>query len=34
VILMLWLVCYDVADTKRRQKLVKLLEQRGQRVQY
>lgn len=31
---MLWLVCYDVADNKRRQKLVKLLEQRGQRVQY
>ncbi|MEY3299667.1 MAG: associated protein Cas2, partial [Cyanobacteriota bacterium] len=28
---MLWLVCYDVADNKRRQKLVKLLEQRGQR---
>lgn len=31
---MLWLVCYDVADNKRRQKLVKLLEQQGQRVQY
>lgn len=29
-----WLVCYDVRDDKRRRKLVKLLEQRCQRVQY
>ncbi|WP_030008340.1 CRISPR-associated endonuclease Cas2 [Picosynechococcus sp. NKBG042902] len=31
---MLWLLCYDVADNKRRQKLVRLLEQRCLRVQY
>ena len=31
---MLWIVCYDVRNNKRRQKLVKLLEQRCQRVQY
>lgn len=31
---LLWLVCYDVRDDKRRQKLSKLLEQRCQRVQY
>ncbi|HEY9866154.1 MAG TPA: CRISPR-associated endonuclease Cas2 [Candidatus Obscuribacterales bacterium] len=30
----LWLVCYDVRDDKRRNKLAKLLEQRCQRVQY
>lgn len=30
----LWLVCYDVADDKRRNKLAKLMEQRCQRVQY
>lgn len=30
----LWIVCYDVTDDKRRQKLVKCLEQRCQRVQY
>ncbi|OLP19163.1 CRISPR-associated endonuclease Cas2 [Leptolyngbya sp. 'hensonii'] len=30
----LWLVCYDVTDDKRRQRLVKRLEQRCQRVQY
>lgn len=30
----LWLVCYDVANDKRRTKLAKLLEQRCQRVQY
>jgi len=29
----LWLVCYDVANDKRRAKLAKLLEQRCQRVQ-
>ncbi|MEB3887251.1 CRISPR-associated endonuclease Cas2 [Lyngbya sp. CCY1209] len=29
-----WLVCYDVRDDKRRNKLAKLLEQRCQRVQY
>lgn len=31
---MLWLVCYDVSNNKRRQKLVKRIEQRCQRVQY
>lgn len=31
---MLWLVCYDVVDDKRRQRLAKLLEQRCQRVQF
>ncbi|MFM7325302.1 MAG: CRISPR-associated endonuclease Cas2, partial [Nodosilinea sp.] len=31
---MLWVVCYDVRDDKRRRKLVKLMEQRCQRVQY
>ncbi|MFQ3613698.1 MAG: CRISPR-associated endonuclease Cas2 [Cyanobacteriota bacterium] len=31
---MLWLVCYDVVDDKRRQKLAKRLEQYCQRVQY
>lgn len=31
---MLWLVCYDVRDDKRRHKLAKLMEQRCQRVQY
>jgi CRISPR-associated protein Cas2 len=31
---MLWIVCYDVRDNKRRQKLVKRLERRCQRVQY
>ncbi|TBR58886.1 CRISPR-associated endonuclease Cas2 [Westiellopsis prolifica IICB1] len=30
----LWLVCYDIADDKRRHKLAKLLEQNCQRVQY
>ncbi|MBD2136246.1 CRISPR-associated endonuclease Cas2 [Anabaena sp. FACHB-1237] len=30
----LWLLCYDIRDDKRRAKLVKLLEQRCQRVQY
>ncbi|MFP4008170.1 MAG: CRISPR-associated endonuclease Cas2 [Spirulinaceae cyanobacterium] len=30
----LWLVCYDVSDNKRRNKLAKLLEQRCERVQY
>jgi CRISPR-associated protein Cas2 len=30
----LWLVCYDVADDKRRTKLAKLIEQSCQRVQY
>ena len=30
----LWLVCYDVRDDKRRNKLAKLIEQRCQRVQY
>ncbi|MBZ8181466.1 MAG: CRISPR-associated endonuclease Cas2 [Oscillatoria sp. PMC 1051.18] len=30
----LWLVCYDVSNDKRRQKLAKLIEQRCQRVQY
>jgi CRISPR-associated protein Cas2 len=29
-----WLVCYDVRDDKRRNKLAKLIEQRCQRVQY
>jgi CRISPR-associated protein Cas2 len=29
-----WLVCYDVRDDKRRRRLVKLLEQRCERVQY
>lgn len=29
-----WLVCYDVRDDKRRNRLAKLLEQRCQRVQY
>jgi CRISPR-associated protein Cas2 len=31
---MLWLICYDIRDNKRRQKLAKRLEQRCQRVQY
>lgn len=31
---MLWLICYDVVDDRRRQKLAKGLEQYGQRVQY
>jgi CRISPR-associated protein Cas2 len=31
---MLWVVCYDIRDDKRRRKLVKLMEQRCQRVQY
>jgi CRISPR-associated protein Cas2 len=31
---MLWIVCYDVRNNKRRQKLVKYLERRCQRVQY
>jgi CRISPR-associated protein Cas2 len=30
---MLWLVCYDVADDRRRLKLMKRIEQRCQRVQ-
>jgi len=30
---MLWLVCYDVADDRRRLKLVKQIEKRCQRVQ-
>lgn len=30
----LWLLCYDVRDDKRRNKLAKLMEQRCQRVQY
>lgn len=30
----LWLVCYDVSDDKRRRKLVRLIEQRCQRVQF
>ncbi|WP_071518652.1 CRISPR-associated endonuclease Cas2 [Geitlerinema sp. PCC 9228] len=30
----LWLVCYDIRDDKRRQRLAKLMEQRCQRVQY
>ncbi|MGI0485026.1 CRISPR-associated endonuclease Cas2 [Pantanalinema rosaneae CENA516] len=29
-----WVVCYDVRDDKRRQKLAKRIEQRCQRVQY
>ncbi|MEB3830938.1 CRISPR-associated endonuclease Cas2 [Phormidium sp. CCY1219] len=29
-----WLVCYDLRDNKRRNKLAKLMEQRCQRVQY
>lgn len=29
-----WIVCYDVRDDKRRNKLAKLLEQRCERVQY
>jgi CRISPR-associated protein Cas2 len=32
--MMLWLICYDVVDNRRRQKLAKYLEQYGQRVQY
>ncbi len=31
---MLWVICYDVRDNKRRRKLAKRLEQRCQRVQY
>lgn len=31
---MLWLICYDVRDNRRRQKLAKRLEQKGQRVQF
>jgi CRISPR-associated protein Cas2 len=31
---MLWLVCYDVVDDKRRHQLAKRLEQCCQRVQY
>jgi CRISPR-associated protein Cas2 len=31
---MLWLVCYDVSNDKRRQKLAKKMEQVCQRVQY
>lgn len=30
----LWLVCYDIRDNKRRQKLAKALERHCQRVQY
>ncbi|MBE9168828.1 CRISPR-associated endonuclease Cas2 [Pleurocapsales cyanobacterium LEGE 06147] len=30
----IWLVCYDVRDNKRRNKLAKLMEQHCQRVQY
>jgi CRISPR-associated protein Cas2 len=30
----LWVVCYDVRDDKRRRRLVKLIEQRCQRVQF
>jgi CRISPR-associated protein Cas2 len=31
---MLWLVCYDVRNDKRRQRLAKLMEQVCERVQY
>jgi CRISPR-associated protein Cas2 len=31
---MLWLICYDIPDDKRRTKLAKRLEQHCQRVQY
>ncbi|RVT47834.1 CRISPR-associated endonuclease Cas2 [Rheinheimera sediminis] len=29
-----WLVCFDISDDKRRRKVVKLLQQHGERVQF